>query len=431
MQSAIETIKGLWRCITITIASDIIKNAINKELLNIAKKVKIDGFRKGKIPINIVVQRYGISAINDVIKNLMEQNFINFINTNKIHLVAIDNYIPGEYKENLDFTYSVKFEIFPEIQINDFSNIKINKPLVTISNTDIDQIIFTLRKQYSKWIDTKKKAKIGDRVTIDFVGFINGKKIQDKKTFNFKMILGNNNMISAFNDGIINHNAGDNFIVNVKYPTDYKDKSLQGKDVNFNVILKKVEKEELPKLNKEFIENLNIKDGSINSLREEIHNSVIIELKVITRNYIKNQIIDYFLVHHKIDLPVTLMNLEIDILRKKIIQQNNFSDLTESSNKFIIEKAQRRVIIHLLLNKIIRIYDLKIDQSRVDSLIKEISMSYLKSNKVIKSFYQNNKLMNNVHNIVLEEQAIEIMLMKSKITEKVMNFQEIIKQTSN
>lgn len=170
MQVSVETTQGLGRRITMTIPADSIEGAVKKELVDIAKKARIDGFRKGKVPMTIIEKRYGASARQDVLGELMSRHFIDAIIKEKINPAGTPNYVPGEYKLGEDFTYSVEFEVYPEVELKGLENIEIEKPVVEVNDEDVDAMLDTLRKQQADWKETDKAATAEDRVTIDFSG---------------------------------------------------------------------------------------------------------------------------------------------------------------------------------------------------------------------------------------------------------------------
>ncbi len=168
MQVSVETTQGLGRRVTITVAADSIENAVKSELGNVAKKVRIDGFRKGKVPAKIVEQRYGASVRQDVLGDLMQRHFVDAIIKEKINPAGAPNYVPGEYQVGGDFTYSVEFEVYPEVELKGLDTIEVEKPLVDVSETDVDGMLDTLRKQQASWKETERAATAEDRATIDF-----------------------------------------------------------------------------------------------------------------------------------------------------------------------------------------------------------------------------------------------------------------------
>ncbi|MEN4694216.1 trigger factor [Pantoea agglomerans] len=432
MQVSVETTQGLGRRITITVAAGSIESAVKKELVDVARKVRIDGFRKGKVPMNIVAQRYGASVRQDVLGELMTRNFVDAIIKEKINPAGAPNYVPGEYKEGQDFTYAVEFEVYPEVELKGLENIEVEKPVVEVTDADVDTMLDTLRKQQANWIESDAAAGPEDRATIDFNGSVDGEEFEGGKASDFVLAMGQGRMIPGFEEGVVGHKAGETFTIDVKFPDDYHAENLKGKDAKFEIVLKKVETRELPELTEEFIKRFGVEDGSVAGLRTEVRKNMDRELKGAIRNRIKTQAIDGLVEANEIDVPAALVDSEIDVLRRQAAQRfgGNEQQALELPRELFEEQAKRRVVVGLLLGEVIRTHELKADEARVSTMIEEMASAYEDPQEVIEFYSKNNELMNNMRNVALEEQAVEAVLAKAKVTEKETNFQDLMNQTA-
>ncbi|MBA0171738.1 trigger factor [Pectobacterium versatile] len=432
MQVSVETTQGLGRRVTITVAADIIESAVKSELVNTAKKVRIDGFRKGKVPMNVVAQRYGASVRQDVLGDLMQRNFVDAIIKEKINPVGAPNYIPGEYSVGGDFTYSVEFDVYPEVELKGLDAIEVEKPVVEVTDADVDTMLDTLRKQQATWKETDRAAAAEDRATIDFTGSIDGEVFEGGKASDFVLAMGQNRMIPGFEDGIVGHKAGEEFTINVNFPEDYHAENLKGKAAQFAIVLKKVEERELPELTEEFIKRFGVADGSQEGLRAEVRKNMERELKGAVRNRVKTQVLDGLINANEIDVPVALIDGEIDVLRRQAAQRfgGNEKQAQELPRELFEEQAKRRVVIGLLLGEVISSNELKADETRVNALIEEMASAYEDPQEVIEFYSKNKELLNNMRNVALEEQAVETVLAKAKVVEKSVSFNELMNQTT-
>ncbi|WP_299998446.1 trigger factor [uncultured Cedecea sp.] len=430
MQVSVETTQGLGRRLTITIAADSIETAVKSELVNVSKKVRIDGFRKGKVPMTVVAQRYGASVRQDVLGELMSRNFIDAIIQEKINPAGAPNYVPGEYKLGEDFTYSVEFEVYPEVELQGLESIEVEKPVVEVTDEDVDTMLDTLRKQQATWKDTDAAATAEDRVTIDFTGSVDGEVFEGGKATDFVLAMGQGRMIPGFEDGVVGHKTGEEFVVEVTFPEDYHAENLKGKAAKFDIVLKKVEERELPEFTEEFIKRFGVEDGSIAGLRTEVRKNMERELKGAVRNRIKSQAIDGLVNANNIDVPAALIDGEIDVLRRQAAQRfgGNEQQALELPRELFEEQAKRRVVVGLLLGEVIRTQELKADEDRVKALIEEMASAYEDPKEVIEFYGKNKELMDNMRNVALEEQAVEALLEKAKVTEKATNFSELMNQ---
>ena len=430
MQVSVETTEGLGRRVTITVAADSIEQAVKSELVNVAKKVRIDGFRKGKVPMNIVAQRYGASVRQDVLSDLMQRNFVDAIIQEKINPVGAPDYVPGDYKHGEDFTYHVDFEVYPEVELKGLDAIEVEKPVVEVNETDVDQMLETLRKQQADWKETDRAATADDRVTVDFNGTIDGEEFEGGKAADFVLAMGQGRMIPGFEEGVIGHKAGESFDIDVTFPEDYHAENLKGKAAKFAIVLKKVEERELPELTEEFIKRFGVADGSIEGLRAEVRKNMERELKNAVRNRVKTQVIDGLINANEIDVPARLVDGEIDVLRRQAAQRfgGNEKQALELPRELFEEQARRRVKVGLLLGEVIQSHELKADEARVKTLIEEMASAYEDPREVIEFYAQNQEMMNNMRNVALEEQAVEALLSKAKVVEKETSFSELMNQ---
>ncbi|CAI1525510.1 Trigger factor [Serratia marcescens] len=431
MQVSVETTQGLGRRLSITVPADTIKQAVKKELINAAKSVRIDGFRKGKVPMNIVEQRYGASVRQDVLGEAMQRSFVDAIIKEKINPAGAPNYVPGEYKEGEDFTFAVEFEVYPEVELKGLENIEVEKPVVEVNDEDVDAMLDTLRKQQATWKETERAAEAEDRVTVDFTGSIDGEEFEGGKASDFVLAMGQGRMIPGFEEGLVGHKAGEEFSIDVNFPEDYHAENLKGKAAKFAIVLKKVEERELPELTEEFIKRFGVADGSVAGLRTEVRKNMERELKGAVRNRIKSQAIDGLVSANEIDVPAALIDGEIDVLRRQAAQRfgGNEKQALELPRELFEEQAKRRVVVGLLLGEVISTNDLKADEDRVKTLIEEMASAYEDPSEVIEFYSKNKELMNNMRNVALEEQAVEALLAKAKVTEKATTFSELMNQT--
>ncbi|MCD1124487.1 trigger factor [Jinshanibacter sp. LJY008] len=431
MQVSVETTQGLGRRLSIAVAADVIEEAVKKELVDIAKKVRIDGFRKGKVPMNIIAQRYGASARQDVLGELMQRHFIDAIIKEKINPAGAPKYVPGEYKLGEDFNYAVEFEVYPEVELKDLNTIEVEKPVVNVGEADVETMLDTLRKQQATWKETDGQAKAEDRVTVDFTGSIDGEEFEGGKASDFVLAMGQGRMIPGFEEGILGHKKGEEFTIDVNFPDDYHAENLKGKAAKFAIVLKKVEERELPEFTPEFISRFGVADGTLDGLKAEVRKNMERELKGAIRNRVKTQVIDGLIKTNEVDVPASLVDSEIDVLRQQAAQRfgGKQQQAMELPRELFEEQAKRRVVVGLLLGEVIRKNELKADQTRVNALIEEMASAYEDPQEVIEFYNKNSELMNNMRNVAMEEEAVETLLANAKVTEKAMSFSELMNQT--
>lgn len=277
--TTIETTQGLERRVTITVPNETVAGAVREELKRVAKNARIDGFRKGKVPAQIIEQRFGASVRNDVLNDLLPRHFFDLMFQEKVNLAGRPTFTIDSYEEGKDLQFSATFEVYPEVKLQGLENIKVEKPVVEITEADIDKMVEVLRKQQATWSESQDAAKAEDRVTLDFTGFIDGEEFEGGKASDFVLLMGQGRMIPGFEDGVVGHKAGEQFDINVTFPAEYHSEKLKGKDATFNVTLKKVEVMVLPELNDEFVVKFGPNTKTVADLRAEIKKNMQRELK--------------------------------------------------------------------------------------------------------------------------------------------------------
>lgn len=423
----------LLRRVTITIESETIEKAIKAELIKASKTVRVDGFRKGKVPLSVVEQRYGASILQDTLGKLMYTAFYDYMVKENINPAGDPNYFPKQFTRNEAFSYDVEFEVFPEVEIKGLDSISIEKPKAEVLESDVDNMLETLRKQQANWKQVEKAATTEDRVEIDFVGSVDGEEFEGGKAENFSLLMGQGRMIPGFEDGIVGHKAGDKFTVDVTFPEDYQVETLKGKAAKFEITLNKVEERDLPELTASFIKRFGVKEGTVEALRDEVRKNMNRELKAVIKNKVKTQLLDGLVAANEFAIPTSLVEREIRTLKMQAIQRfgGKPQDADNLPREIFLSQAERRVRVGLLLGEVIKSSELQVDNNLVDTMIEEMSSAYENPQEVVKHYKKTPDLLNNVRNLALEEQAIEALISKVSVKEVDSSFSELLNQNQN
>ncbi|MGF1705986.1 trigger factor [Enterovibrio baiacu] len=428
MQVTVETTEGLERHLTITVPAANIEDAVTAELRNIAKNRRFDGFRKGKVPLKMVSRMYGKAVRNDVMGEVMQRHFIEAIIKEKVNPAGAPTFTPVDVEEGKDLVFKASFEVYPEIALKDLDKVEVVKPQAEVKDEDVAEMIETLRKQQASWSDVEAAAIADSRVTIDFTGSIDGEEFEGGKAEGFALVMGQNRMIPGFEDGIVGKKAGDEFTIEVNFPEDYHAENLKGKAAKFDIKLSKVEAQELPELTDEFVARFGVEEGGVDGLKAEVRKNMERELKQAVKNRIKEQVIDGLVEQNDIDVPAALIDQEVEVLRKQAVQRfgGNMENAPELPRELFEEQAKRRVVVGLLLGEVIKSEELKADEERVKALIAEMASAYEDPSEVVAYYEQDQRLMENMRNVALEEQAIDALLAKAQVSEKEQAFSELM-----
>ena len=429
MQVSVETTQGLERRLTITVPADKIEKEYNSRLNQVAKTRRIDGFRPGKAPKALIQKMYGESIVADVADAVMQRHFVEALVAEKLNPVGAPTLEPNQLVPGSDFTFTVSFEVYPEFKVQNLDAIKVEKPVATVSDADLDKMLTTLRKQHASWVDADEAAANDLRVNMDFVGSVDGEEFEGGKAEGFALVLGAGRMIPGFEAGILGKKAGESFDIEVTFPEDYHAENLKGKAAKFAIKLNKVEKQDLPELDAEFIKRFGVEDGSVESLKAEIRKNMERELTQALKGQVKEQILSGLLEQNQIDVPKAAVTREVEALRQQALQRfgaANSKNAPQLPDELFQEQAERRVRVGLLLGEVIREQDIKADDARVKTLIESLATAYEDPSEVVDYYFQNERLLNNMRDLAVEDQAIEFLLSQAQVTEKATSFDEVI-----
>lgn len=430
MQVSLETTQGLERKITITVPAETVETQVKARLREVGKTTRIDGFRKGKVPVSVLEKRYGQSVFVEVAQEQMQQNYIQGIIQEKVNPAGAPFFEPKNMKRGEDLEFSATFEVYPEIALDNVDKISVERPVAEVTDADLDNMMVTLQKQQASWVESDEAAAEGHRVNINFVGKIDGEEFEGGKAEGFDLELGQGRMIPGFEDGILGKKAGEEVTVNVTFPEEYHAENLKGKKAEFAVTVNKVEAQQLPELNDEFVTKFGIEEGGVDALKAEVKNNMTRELGQALKAKVKEQAIKGLLEAHELEVPKALIDQEVNALRQQAMQrfggQMDASNMPELPAELFEQQAKDRVRTGLLLGEFIRTNEIKADDAKVKEIIETQASAYEDPSEVVNHYYGDEKLMENIRNLATEDQAIEMLLEKAKVEDKSFSFDEIM-----
>ena len=428
MQVSIETTQGLERRATITVPAEKIDSEVKKQVQQEARRARLDGFRPGKVPVSVIEKRFGQSIRQDVAMQSMQQHYVEAMIQEKLNPAGAPKFEPKTIEKGKDLEFVAVFEVYPDVELKDLEKVDVEKPVAEVTESDVDNMLETLRKQHAGWKETDRAAQEDDRVTIDFAGSIDGEAFEGGKAEDFALEMGQGRMIPGFEDGIQGMSAGEEKTIEVTFPEDYHAENLKGKKADFVITVKKVEEKELPELTEEFVAQFGITEGGVDALRTEVKKNMERELKSAVNNKVKQQVIKGLLAANSdVQVPSALVEQEVNALRQQALQRfgDNAKNMPELPAELFEEQAKERAQVGILLGEVIRGNELKVDDAKVQELIETTASAYEDPQEVIEYYKTNEQLMQQVRNMALEEQAVELILEKAQVTDKEMSFDEV------
>lgn len=437
MQVTTEAVSGVARRLNVSVPTGRINEQFEARLKRTAKTAKINGFRKGKIPLNVVRREYGAGIYQEVVNDIIRDTVFEAIQQEKINAVGMPNIEKVENTEDA-LVYEATVEVYPEVEVKAFDGLEVERQISEIKDKDVDQMIENLRKQRQTWVNTKGMAKKDMQVTFDFEGSIDGEIFDGGSAQDYKLVLGAGQMIPGFEDGIIGMKSGEEKVIDVTFPEDYQAENLAGKAAQFKITLKQVEKAKLPEVDAEFLEIFGLAEGEgVDKLKADVRKNMEREVKNGLRNQVKAATFDALVAANEIEVPNAMVAQEIDRQRQQMIQQFTQQFGAQGANAFdasmlpddlFKEQATRSVKLGVLVSTVLANAKLEVDQARVDAYIDEMSTSYEDPAEVIEYFKNDQQQRSQIEAVILEDQVVDYILASAKVTEKEISYEDLLKE---
>lgn len=433
MQVSVETIGGLERKMTIAVPGDQVDKAVNARLHEAAKTVNLKGFRKGKVPFKIVKSRFGKGVREEVVGELMSQTYYLAIAQQSLRPVGQPLIEAPTLDEGEDLEFSAVFEVYPEISLPDFSTIKLERLTAEVTDSDIDEMIETLRRQRQTWEKVERVAAAGDMVNIDYVGRKDGETFEGGTATGTNLVLGSERMIPGFEAGIEGRSGGDNFILPLDFPGEYHSADLAGQSVEFEITVNAVSAALLPAVDDEFFASFGIEEGGEEAFREEVTHNMNREMKTVCSSKIKNTIQDALVDLIDIDLPEAMVSSEILLLRNQMLQRLGAEQDIDHSflpDEMFKGQAGRRVMLGLVMEEIVHQQNLRADPAKVREVIEELASTYESPDEVVGWYYANEEQLAAVESSVVEEKVYDYIIEQAEVSDKQVSYQEVVRPES-
>ena len=433
MSVTVETLEKLERRITLTLAASEVGNEVQTRLLRLARTVKADGFRPGKVPMSVVSQRYGYSVQYEVINDRVGRAFSDATAQAKLRVAGTPRIEQKEGAPEGELAFSATFEVYPEVQLAELSGQEVERVASEVTDAAIERTIDILRRQRRTF--TQRPAAEGaaetDRVTIDFEGKIDGEPFAGGKAEGFQFIIGEGQMLEQFDQAVRGMKVGQSKTFPLQFPADYQGQEVAGKEADFLVTIKKVEAAHLPEVDEAFVRTLGIKDPTVEALRADVRRNLERELKfrVAARN--KAAVMDLLLKSAELDVPKSLVESEtnrmVDSARADL-KQRGVKDAESAPIPVEVfqPQAERRVRLGLIVSELVRAQGLQAKPDQLQKHIEEISQSYEKPAEVVRYYLSDRQRMAEVEAVVLENNVTEFVLARARVVDKALPFDELM-----
>ncbi|UCC56616.1 MAG: trigger factor [Gammaproteobacteria bacterium] len=403
MQVFVENTGGLERRMTVQVPAERIDQEVTSRLQSMKASIRLDGFRPGKVPLQVVEKKYGTQVRQEVIEQVINSTLHEALTQENIRPAGEPLIDPREAKPGEQLEFIATFEVFPEIEGDIQYGFKVIRPIVAIGEDDISSMLEKLRKQRATGSVVDRKAQIEDQVVIDFEGSVDGNAFTGNKGEQFPVVLGSNSMIPGFEDQLVGSSAGDETTIKVTFPDDYPAGELAGKDAEFKVKVHSVSEMVLPALDDDFARAFGMEDKGLEGLKAEVTNNLQRELNAIVAANLKDQLFSGLLENNPVEVPRKLVDNELQQLQSQ--NEHQGADAAQ-----LAATAERRVKLGVILSEVIKQNQLQVDPDRVRKAIETIAASYEKPEEVVQYYYGNQEMLAGIQSAVMEDQVVDWMV---------------------
>ncbi len=431
----VETLEKLERKITLELPVAEIQQEVEARLKRMARQVKMDGFRPGKVPLSVVAKQYGYSVQYEVMNDKVGQAFQTAAAEAELRIAGAPRISEKDDAAEGTVAFEAVFEVYPEVKIGDLSAAEIEKISAEVNDAAIDRTLDILRKQRRTFTtrDETGWAEASDRITIDFEGKIDGEPFDGGKAEAFQFMVGEGQMLEQFDAAVRGMKTGESKTFPLDFPADYHGKDVAGKTADFLVTVKKIEFQTLPEVNEEFVKSLGIESGSIEALRADIKKNLEREVKFRLQARNKAAVMDALVANAELDLPKASVDAEVERLvegARADLKQRGIKDADKAPipAELFKDQAERRVRLGLVVAELVKTNELQAKPEQIDAHINELAASYERPEEVVRWYKGDNRRLAEVEAIVIESNVADFVLGQAKVSDKSVSFEELMGQ---
>jgi trigger factor len=424
MQVTVESGEGLQRRMRVDLPAERVESEVDKRLRDLARTVRLPGFRPGKVPLKLLRQRFGAQVQSEVLGQLVESTFPEALGQQQLRPAGKPRFEPDIDQSH--YAYTATFEVLPKIDLAPLAGRSIQRPVAEVTEADLAAMIERLRRQRRTWTEVDRPAQEGDRVTVSFTAKVDGEDLPGGTVDNAEIELGSGRAIPGFESGLLGTRGGEDRHLDLRFPDDYQAEHLKGRPVAYDVRVSKVTEPVLPEVDAEFARDFGIADGDVERLYADVRQNMERELRQRTRARVKNQVMDLLLEANPIELPGVLVSDEIAVLKEQT-RQNAGAGKLELPDHLFEASARRRVALGLIIAELVRANGIQVDPARVQSLVEEMASTYEEPQELIDFYYGNREHLAPVETLALEEQVVDWVLSQVAIVDESTSFEELTK----
>jgi trigger factor len=424
MQVTVESTGSLERKLRVELPIERVEREVDSRLKSVGKNAKIKGFRPGKVPPQVVRKRYGKQIRQEVLADLMQKSYSDALMQEKLNPAGAPKIVQQD-ENGKHFAYVATLEVMPEVALRDLDKINVEKPEISIEDADVDAMIEKLREQKATWSEVDRASKDGDRVVCDFTGTLKGEAIQGGIGKNVPVVLGQGQMLPDFEKGLAGVKAGEDKSIKVKFPKDYHAEELQGKKVDFEIKVHRVEEKALPEVDDAFAESFNVTAGGLVQFRQDVRENMEREARQKVKNDLREQVMSGLLEANPLEIPRTLKHQEMHSMQHDAMQRLRIEDHSKApAIENFAAAAEKRVRLGLLLRQLIADEKLSLDEERLRAHIEELCAGYESADEMVEMYMKSPDIRRQIEPAALEQVAVDWLVEHGRKSTREVRFAE-------
>lgn len=426
MQVSLTATSGLERRLEVAVPATEVASEVEQRLKTISRTARLKGFRPGKAPITVVRKQFGDQVHAEVVSDLMRTSFAQALSQEKLTPAGGPRIEPITMGPGTELKYAAIFEVLPDVQIKPFDTLAVERPTAEVSEQDIDAMIESMRRQRPNFSPVERPAQDTDRVTIDFDGQIDGQPFEGGEGRDVTVIVGARQALPELEAGIQGASAGDKRTITLSFPADGPNKGVAGKTAQMEVTIKKVEEQTLPEVDEAFCRAYGVEEGGVEALRKEVRQSMERELGDVIRNRVRSQVVDALYAQNQFEVPRSLVDEQVQRMQIDAARRMGVKDASQvPARELFVEQAQKRAALGLLMGQIVQNEGIKVDRERVLTRLNDLVAQYPNPDEARRAYLQNADAMRQVESVVLEDQVVDWIVERARVTDKPMTFKDL------
>jgi trigger factor len=426
MQVSLVATQGLERRLEVTVPGELVTRRVDQRLKDLARTARLKGFRPGKVPFAVVRKQYGEQVHSEAVSDLVQKSFAEAVNQEKLRPIGDPRIEPLQVQPGAELRYAAVFEVMPEIALQPFAELSVERPVVEVSEAEIEAMIESLRRQRPVFTAVERPAAETDRVTVALEGRIEGEIFPGGKVDELKVVLGAGSVLPELDAALRGMRAGEEKEVPARFPDDYGAQAVAGKDAVFKLWPKRIEAQSLPELDGAFLGEFGVAEGGIEEFRAQVRASMEREAATVAQQRVREQLLEALHKGNPLELPRTLVEDQIRELQVQVLRRMGVQKIEQLPPREPYEEpARKRVALGLIIGEIVRANGIRVDRGRVEERLNAVAAGYPEPETVRRQYLQSRDAMAQLESAVLEDQALDWLQSQVRVTDKPTSFSDL------